>query len=299
MVPDPPADSPRRTSGPIIDVEAHPILPSPVEPPPAEPSAIVETKDAAHSAPPPPAAIPRRLGCFAWGCLTVISVALILGLLAWKLLDSGVDLAKYGFGSVAEATKNLQQQHISNVFHESVTKISSVSDTLEVATLETDVTSSRSDVRTLFGNAISLGETVSEIKVPVVYRYHIKLSDPWEIQIDGARCVVKAPQLRPSLPPAVRTDKMEKRSDAGWLRFNASALLSQTEKGLTPFLEKRAASKTTIDLVREQARDATEDFVKKWLLKDKPWGSGGIESIEVIFPDDPAPAGTPEAAPPQ
>lgn len=289
MVPENSDATPRRNAGPIIDVEAHPIVQT------ADP--VVESPEPNAAAAPPATPHGRKLGCFAWGCLTVISIAMILGLLAWKFLDSGVDLAKFGLGSVAEATKNLQQLHISNVFHESVTKISATSDTLEVATLETDVTSSRSDVRTLFGN-ISLGETVSEIKVPVVYRYHIKLSDPWDIKIDGARCVVKAPALRPSLPPAVRTDRMEKRSDAGWLRFNASDLLSQTEKGLTPFLEKRAAAKTTIDLVREQARDATEGFVKKWLLKDKPWGSGGIESIEVIFPDDEgqkAPTGSPES----
>jgi hypothetical protein len=77
----------------------------------------------------------------------------------------------------------------------------------------------------------------------VVYRFHLKLSEDWTLRVEDGRCVVIAPAIRPSLPPAIRTETMEKKSEAGWLRFNAAENLAELEKGLTQLVERRAPTR--------------------------------------------------------
>jgi hypothetical protein len=99
--------------------------------------------------------------------------------------------------------------------------------------------------------------------------------------------MVIAPAIRPSLPPAIRTETMEKKSAAGWLRFNAAENLSELEKGLTALLEKRAATPGKIRSVREAARLSVAKFVHAWVLKEqKDLEQGGIREIVVVFPDE-------------
>ena len=67
---------------------------------------------------------------------------------------------------------------------------------------------------------LSAGTTTTEIRVPVTYRYHLRMRDVWRLDVENGVCIVHAPEVRPSQPPAVHTDKMEKSSDEGWARFN-------------------------------------------------------------------------------
>ena len=79
---------------------------------------------------------------------------------------------------------------------------------------------------------------------------------------------------------------MEKKSEAGWLRFNATENLDKLEKDLTPMLEKRAGSHTQIPAVRDNCRRSVAKFVRQWLLRES--GTDGvIKDIVVIFPDEP------------
>ena len=43
---------------------------------------------------------------------------------------------------------------------------------------------------------ISLGKTVSSIGVPVTFRYHLRLSDPWRLAAKDHVCVVLPPPRR-------------------------------------------------------------------------------------------------------
>jgi hypothetical protein len=131
---------------------------------------------------------------------------------------------------------------------------------------------------------IYLGTTVSEIRVPAVYRYHLKLSDPWQLEIKDGVCRVVAPMIRPTQPPALRTDGMAKKSESGWLRFNAAENLAALEKSLTPRLEQRAADERHLGRAREASRRSVEAFVRKWMLESHP----KIGSMEIVvqFPDE-------------
>jgi len=212
--------------------------------------------------------------------LTLLAVAAIAGIVVWKMMDSG-----FGLKWLME---HFQQRSITEVFRENVRRIASTNgDVLELATLESEETVTKLDSKTLF-DVVYLGTTESEIRAMVVFRYHLKLSDDWSLNVKDGRCVVVAPEIRPSLPPAIRTETMEKKSAAGWLRFNAAENLSELEKGLTVLLEKRAATPGKIRSVREAARLSVAKFVQAWVLKEQQdLEQGGIREIVVLFPDEP------------
>lgn len=232
---------------------------------------------------------PRRgPGCLAVLSLTLLAVAAIAGIVVWKMMDTG-----FGLKWLAE---HFQQRSITEVFRENVRRIASTNgDVLELATLESEETVTKLDSKTLF-DLVYLGTTESEIRALVVYRYHLKLSDDWSLNVKDGRCVVIAPGIRPSLPPAIRTETMEKKSEAGWLRFNAAENLSELEKGLTVLLEKRAATPGKIRSVREAARLSVAKFVQAWVLREqKDFEQGGIREIVVLFPDEPGAKNAAEA----
>lgn len=167
---------------------------------------------------------------------------------------------------------------------------------LELATATQTESFRAEDNKAIFWNTIPLGKTVSEIRVPVTYRYHLRLADPWLIEVSGQTCVVTAPQIRPSLPPAIHTDRMEKHSEAGWARFNAQMQMEELEKEMTPALNGYALSPDHLSLVREQARKTVAEFVKTWLLKEDHWRQDRFHTIKVIFADEPS--AKPELLPP-
>lgn len=219
--------------------------------------------------------------------LTIVVVLFFLTLVGgtWLFYDS----IQQGVSWLRDLPNRLMEQRISDSFRQSVTQvISTHGDILEVATLQTDETITKYDMKTLFQDAVYLGTTVSEIRTPVFYRYHIRLSDPWDIRLQDGACIVHVPALRPSQPPAIRTEGMEKKSEAGWLRFNAAENLAALEKELTGTLEKRAGNPAHLDLVREKARESIAQFAQKWLMPE-PQSAAPLRSITVIFPDEKEP----------
>lgn len=225
------------------------------------------------------------------GCgrgLLILAALLLLGGAAalWWVSH----LAREGFHWLAVLPEKMTSSLVTESLRQSVTRIASTGgDVLEVATLETDETVSKTDSLGLFNDVIPLGTTVSEIRAPVIYRYHIRLSGDWSVEIHDGHALVHAPELQPSQPPSIRTEGMEKRSTAGWLRFNAAENLASLERGLTATLEKRAASAKNLDLVREQARQSVAAFVRNWLLKDPLGRAAPLKSLSVQFPGEATP----------
>ena len=176
---------------------------------------------------------------------------------------------------------------ITHTFVESIPDISPTDgDILELTTSRSDERFKRSDSKSIFWGAVYLGTTVSEIRVPVTFRYHIRLSDTWRLASKDQVCFVLAPPIHPSLPPAIHTDLMEKSTKGGWLRFNKDDNLSTLERSITPELEQRAGDAKHLKLVREDCRQPVAKFVKKWLLKEDQWRSDRFSSIVVVFPDE-------------
>lgn len=217
-------------------------------------------------------------GCLKWPSIALIAVTALLCFTALK----GCDRLK---AMVDALTSTLGRSDITTSFRESIRKVSATrGDILELATVEADETFTRMDAKSIAWDLIYLGTTVSEIRAPAVYRYHLKLSDDWQISRHEDACVVVAPVIRPSLPPAIRTDKMEKKTQAGWGRFNATENLRLLEQSITPVLERRAGNPSHLDQIREPARQAAAEFVKTWVVKDMPT----VTRIVVVFADEPA-----------
>ena len=231
---------------------------------------------------------PKKPGCLGTLALTTIAALIIAGIVGWKFIEASSHTADRGLSLLESLPEKFQAQHITQTFRESVTRIEPTrGDVLELVTLESDETISKYDMKTLFNDLVYLGTTVSEIKVPAVYRYHLKISDDWRISTNGNVITVVAPVIRPSLPPAIRTEKMEKKSESGWLRFNKEENLAELERSLTPTLEQRAGSPGKIKQVREASRKSVAEFVKNWLLKEQQWKQDGFAAIVVVFADEP------------
>ncbi len=167
---------------------------------------------------------------------------------------------------------------------------------LELAAFEATETFSRSDERRVLWDAVSLGTTVTEIRVPVTYRYHLRLDEPWRLEVHDHTCLVAAPPIRPTLPPAIHTQGMEKHGDRGWLRFNVDDQMDDLERSLTPLVSRRAADPDSIDLVRETCRRRVAEFVRNWLLAEDQWRADRFRSVTVVFADETPPE--PSSLPP-
>jgi hypothetical protein len=157
---------------------------------------------------------------------------------------------------------------------------------LELAAFEATETISRTDDKRIFFDLVPLGSTVSEIRVPVTYRYHLRLDEEWTLSVADGTCVVHAPPIRPTLPPAIHTDGMEQRSESGWLRFNEDEEMETLMSSLTPTLVDRAKDVDHLELVRERCRKRVGEFVRSWLLLEDQWGAGRFTHVEVIFSDE-------------
>lgn len=176
---------------------------------------------------------------------------------------------------------------ITHTFHTSLPMIDGTGgDILELVVSESEETFRRSDSRSVLWNSLYLGTTTSEIRVPVTFRYHLRLSDRWQLAARDQVCLVLAPRIRPSLPPAIHTDRMIKRTDRGWARFNESENLATLERSLTPTLNQRAADAARLKLIRESCRESVAAFVRRWLMREDHWRSDRFTAISVVFADE-------------
>ena len=222
-------------------------------------------------------------------------VVIIISLLVWQFASRSRDQFKDSVTSVANFVKTtapaiaekFKTGQITETFRESVVQVKSTGgDLLELATIKNDETFTKSEENRAFWGRLDLGTTTSEIRVPVTFRYHLRLSDPWTLETRSNVCVVLAPPIRPSLPPALHTDQMVKRTDSGWAEFKAQQKMNELEKSITPKLDQRSGDETHLALVREQCRQSVAEFVKTWLMKEDHWREDRFSSIIVRFPDE-------------
>ncbi len=197
-------------------------------------------------------------------------------------------IAEIGEAAVTIA-ENFQQAKITETFIESLPEVSDAGEgRLEVATLENTKVFKRTNTRTILWNKINLGTTVTEIKVPATFRYHINLAEEWKLEVRDQQCFVIAPMLLPTTPVAIHTDRLEKHSENGWARFNADQQMDGLMQSITPRLTSHASSDAHINIVREHARRTVAEFVRQWLMKEDHWREDRFRTVTVIFADEAA-----------
>jgi hypothetical protein len=216
---------------------------------------------------------------FPWKTAIIALTVVILALIGAWLLTAPTREAK----ALAE---KFRTGHITTAFIEDIPAVTSTrGDILELATLTSTETFSREESTTLAWGYLPTSTTSAEIRVPATFRYHLKLSGNWRLATRGNVCVVLAPPIEPSLPPAIDTARMEKKAASGWAGFDKNQMLENLEKDITRHLSKRAANDKHLGLVREQCRRSVADFVQKWLVKNLQWPQK-INAIVVVFPDE-------------
>ncbi len=150
---------------------------------------------------------------------------------------------------------------------------------LEVATARQVEFFERTDHRSILG--VSLGTNVARLRLPVTYRYHLRLADPWRLEVQGQHLIVHAPPLRPSLPPAVHTDDLEAQVERGWCRSAPEALLRELHREVTPLISEWAGNEQHLGRVRETARLQVAEFVRRWLEGETRWGPRSFTALSV------------------
>jgi len=162
---------------------------------------------------------------------------------------------------------------------------------LELATATQTEVFTKTDSSRLWG-LVDLGTSTVQIRVPVTYRYHVCLREPWHLEIKGQCVIVQAPEFHPSLPPAIHSDKLEKLAVRGWARGSVTGLMEQLQREITPSLVNYASDPRHLELVRNQCRQSVAEFVHLWLEREGQWGRLGFTEIQVVFPKEVQPAAT-------
>jgi hypothetical protein len=245
-----------------------------------------------------PSAIPHRVSTLdRWRWPIVAMAVAVLALVGYlETCRRVADTAEAPERAVAEAARlaagiaeRFRGGRITETFTADIPRLNPGGTLLELASFEAHERLRRVDERSALFDLLYLGTNVTEIRAPVTYRYHLRLDDPWWLEVRGHTCLVRAPRIRPSLPPAIHTDRMEKHSERGWLRFDVDEQMQALEKSLTPRLNERAADGRQLELVRETCRRRVAEFVRNWLLREDHWRRDRFRSVVVVFADDPQP----------
>ncbi len=123
-----------------------------------------------------------------------------------------------------------------------------------------------------------------QVQVPVTYRYHLRLREPWHLELRQGCLVVNAPVITPSLPPAIHTDRLTTLSVRGWARGSTGTLLTELQQTLTPTLNRFAGDARHLELVRPQCRASVAEFIRLWLEREGQ--AARITNITVKFADE-------------
>ena len=218
-------------------------------------------------------------------------VALVFYLATLRRVDDAGsalgDLASGAADRVEAIAESFLTGNITETFVSSLPKVDSAgSGNLELATIEVTETFRRTDERWALWDTIPLGTIETEIRTPVTYRYHLRLDDSWRLEVFDHTCIVYAPRIHPTQPPAIHTEGIERRVDEGWLRFDGEEQMAALEKSITPRLRQLAGDPRHIELIREQSRKTVAEFVRNWLLTEDHWREDRFRVIQVIFPDE-------------
>ena len=135
---------------------------------------------------------------------------------------------------------------------------------------------------------IDLGATTTHIRVPATYHFHIELAREWKVRVrpDGTVIVI-APPVKPTLPVAIDTARLERQAEGRWSLFTGARELEALQRTITSQLAEKAASPGYIAFQRDAARQTVAEFVQRWLVTQERWKAARGGTVRVFFADEP------------
>ena len=156
---------------------------------------------------------------------------------------------------------------------------------LEVSTVTRTETFDSNTVHTVLG--VPVANTIASIRVPATYRFHIQLAQEWRLLVRDKTFVAVAPPIKPSLPVAIDTGKLEAYSGGFWSQFTGNTAVSQLQRSITGTLNAKARQSQLIEFQRPHARKTVAEFIKKWVLTQGRWSKASDYEVHVFFADEP------------
>lgn len=157
---------------------------------------------------------------------------------------------------------------------------------LEVSALKSTETFQSTRDHALFFGLGHIGSTVTQIRAPAVFKYHIELAPEWKVTLRDKTFIVVAPAVKPSLPVAIDTAKLERFSSGTWSFFTGRNELDILQRSITQTLAAKAVTPSYIEYQRSVARQTVTEFVQKWLVSQSKWKSAEGYSVRVFFADE-------------
>lgn len=223
--------------------------------------------------------------------LLMTGIIAVTTMRACDTVEARVNTASTTIDRIETAASNIAERfrsgRITKTFIESVPELlPDEGGRLEVAAFEVTETFELRDERRVLFDAIDLGTNEVEIRVPATYRYFVPLGEGWTLDVDEQTCLVIAPRPQPTLPVAIHTDELRRRSSRGWLRGDVDEQMVALERSITPTLDARAGQARHLELVREPSRRVIASFVRTWLLAEDHWREDRFRRVVVRFEDE-------------
>jgi hypothetical protein len=134
---------------------------------------------------------------------------------------------------------------------------------------------------------VPVGQTTSQIRAQAIYSYHVELAPEWKVTLRDKTFIVIAPRVKPTLPVAIDTAKLERFASGTWSLFTGASELDRLQRSISTSLAAKAALPSYIQFQREAARATVAEFVSKWLLEQPRWQPASAYKVQVFFADEP------------
>ena len=134
---------------------------------------------------------------------------------------------------------------------------------------------------------VPVGQTTSQIRVRAVYGYHVELAPEWKVTVRDKTLIVIAPRVKPTLPVAIDTARLERYASGTWSMVTGAGELDRLQHSISQSLASKASLPSYIQFQREAARITVTEFVTKWMLGQERFKAAGDYKVRVFFADEP------------
>jgi len=199
-----------------------------------------------------------------------------------------IDKAGKALSNIAGA---FRQRQVTTAFISYATSITN-HQRLQIATLkQMEVFTQTNQMSTAWGY-FSLPDVVVEARAPVECTYYVDLNGRWDFVLKDGVIIATAPPISFN-KPAVDASGISYEVRKG--RFKTAEAQEALKSTITGLVQVRAHE--NVQLVRENARRQTAEFIEHWLMKS--FTDAGQFPVKVYFADEKIPNSGPVLLPPQ